>query len=267
MPAYTQTHTPIKEIEIKRADAEMCHAVYTALLSRLELMPAHGDVLLNERGLSDTTVANNLYASVPDKANGNRLARALARNFELEGVPGFYHQDESWKLNFPCKGFYIPYRDERGRIVGLQIRRDTGEPRYIWLSSVGKPKGSSSGAPLHFVKPDLVKRSGEVLITEGALKADRISEFSDSATVALAGATAMNPEKFTSQLKQAFPKLAKAVMAFDIDWKVKPEVKSALLRLQRTLRTDGFRVDVRVWDAALGKGFDDALYQAERRAA
>jgi hypothetical protein len=103
-----------------------------------------------------------------------------------------------------------------------------------------------------------------VLITEGALKADRISEFSHVAIVALAGVSAMNPDKFTSYIRQAFPKLRKAIMVFDMDWKEKKEVKEALLRLQQALRTGGLEVDIRTWDEALGKGFDDALYNNER---
>lgn len=259
---YTASSSLIKESEPKRANAKSCDAVYTAMLSHLELTPEHGDMLLHERGLSDTTIAYGLYASVPDKAKGNRLARALARFFDLKGVPGFYFQDERWQLNVSFKGFYVPYRDECGHIAGLQIRRDGNqEPKYLWLSSTDKPEGVSPGAPLHFAKPDLVEQSGELIITEGALKADRISEFIHTATVALAGVTAMNYEKFTARIKQALPSLRSVIIGFDIDWQVKPEVKAALFRLKHTLEKTDLTVNIRTWPSSFGKGLDDVLFQ------
>jgi hypothetical protein len=261
---YTTSPSLIKESEPKKADAKTCDAVYTALLSHLKLNPEHGDGLLYERGLSDSTIANKLYASVPDKARGYRLARALARFFDLRGVPGFYYQAGRWHLNVSVNGFYVPYRDECGRIVGLQIRRDgKQEPKYLWLTSVDKPEGSSPGAPLHFAQPYLVEQSGEVIITEGALKADRISEFADVATVALAGVTAMNPEKLVARIKQALPSLQSAVIGFDIDWQEKSEVKAALFRLKRKLEITELNVTIRTWNPALGKGLDDVLFQIE----
>ncbi|HWT01585.1 MAG TPA: DUF3854 domain-containing protein [Pyrinomonadaceae bacterium] len=252
----------VQKTEPKKADAKTCDAVYMALLSYLKLNPEHANALLNERGLSDTTIANRLYASVPDKARGHRLARALARFFDLRGVPGFYYQDGRWQLNVSFKGFYVPYRDEYGRIVGLQIRRDGNqEPKYLWLSSADKLEGASPGAPLHFSKPDLTEQSGEVIVTEGALKADRISEFAYVATVALAGVTAMNPEKFTARIKHGLPKLRSVLIGFDIDWQEKPEVKAALFRLKHTLEKTDLAVKIRTWSSSLGKGLDDVLFQ------
>jgi len=256
--------TSKKEVVTERAEADRLHAVYSALLSRLELIPTHGDALLDERGFSDTTIAYNLYASVPDEAEGNETARTLAQSLDLKGVPGFYKEDECWRFKTTIKGFYVPYRDEHGHIVGLQIRRDGNpDPKYLWLTSADKVEGASPGSPLHFVKPEIAERIGEVIITEGALKADRISDFTDRAVVALAGVTAMTPDKFVAALRQAFPKLRKAIIAFDIDWKEKLEVKAALMRMQRTIR-QFVAVEILTWDAALGKGFDDALYLAIR---
>jgi DNA primase len=258
----------MREKEVERADVETCHAVYTALLSHLKLSLAHGDLLLNERGLSETTITNNLYASVPDGTKGNRLARAMARFFDLKGVPGFYFKDGRWQLNTSCKGFYVPYRDEHGRIHGLQIRRDSNvEPKYLWLSSRDLPEGTPASVCVHFTKPDLALRDGEVLITEGALKADRISEFCQISCVAVAGVTATSPDMLSALLKRAFPELQDVIIAFDMDWQEKKEVKEALLRLLHRLRDDGMTVKVRTWDLSLGKGLDDALYQTERRAA
>jgi hypothetical protein len=253
-----------KEAVAERADADRLHAAYSALLSRLKLIPSHGDELLIRRGLSDTTIANNLYASVPDFAEGNRMACDLAESIDLRGVPGFYRQEGCWRLNTWAKGFYVPYRDERGRIVGLQIRRDgDADPKYVWLSSTGLPEGTQAISCVHFVKPDLA-RNGQVLITEGALKADRISDFLPSSVVALAGVTGCNPQTFTTRLLRALPELRSIVVAFDIDWQEKREVKKALERLIKALRATSLPINVRKWEPALGKGLDDVLFRAER---
>jgi hypothetical protein len=259
-----QLSVPKREAIMGRADSDRLHAAYSALLSRLKLIPSHGDELLIRRGLSDTPIANNLYASVPDAIEGNRVACDLAESIDLRGVPGFYRQDGCWRLNTWAKGFYIPYRDEQGRIVGLQIRRDgDADPKYVWLSSTGLPEGTQATSCVHFVKPDLA-RNGQVLITEGALKADRISDFLSSPVVALAGVTGCNPDTFTARLLRALPELRSIVVAFDIDWQEKPEVKRALERLIKALRATCLPVNVRTWEPALGKGLDDVLFRAER---
>lgn len=233
----------------------------------MKLTPEHGDALLYERGLSDNTIANGLYASVPDKAKGNRLARALAKFFDLRGVPGFYYKDGCWRLNISFKGYYVPYRDEHGRIVGLQIRRDGNrDPKYLWLSSVDETEGASPGAPLHFSKPYLAVENRELIVTEGALKADRISEFAQVAAVALAGVSAVKPEKLIAQIKQAFPALESVIIGFDIDWQENKEVKDALFRLKEAIEKTDLTVIIRTWDASLGKGLDDVLFQMEGRA-
>jgi hypothetical protein len=256
--------TPKREAITERADADRLHSAYSTLLSRLELTPSHGDELLIRRGLSDITIANNLYASVPDSTEGNRMARDLAEFIDLRGVPGFYRQDGCWRLNTWSKGFYVPYRDEQGCIVGLQIRRDgDAGSKYVWLSSTGLPEGTQATSCVHFAKPDLA-RNGQVLITEGALKADRISDFLSSSVVALAGVTGCNPQNFTTHLLRALPGLRSIVVAFDIDWQEKLEVKGALDRLIKALRATCLLVNVRTWEPALGKGLDDVLFRAER---
>lgn len=256
---------PLKEeIVTERANADRLYTTYSALLSRLELTPFHGEELLIRRGLSDTTIANNLYASVPDSTEGDRIARDLAEFIDLRGVPGFYRQDGCWRLNTWAKGFYVPYRDEQGRIVGLQIRRDgDADPKYMWLSSTSLPEGTPATSCVHFVKPDLA-RNGQVLITEGALKADRISDFLQSSVVALAGVTGCNPQTFVTYLLRALPEVRSIVVAFDIDWQEKREVKRALDRLIKALRATSLPVNVRKWEPALGKGLDDVLFRAER---
>lgn len=255
--------------ELTRADADHTHAVYTAMLERLTLAPAHADNFLDVRGLSDSTIAANLYASVPDAESGQLLVASLAHDFDLRGVPGFYRQD-GWRLNTKHAGFYVPCRDARGRIVGCQIRRDSNDQlKYVWLSSKGLPEGVTSGTPVHFAKPDLSKRTRRAIITEGILKADICAEMLDCCVIGFAGASSF-PNDVGAQLRESLPRLAEVAIAYDADLHTKPEVKAALLRVRDALRRAGVRVRAWTWDVSEGKGFDDYLLArraAERRAA
>jgi DNA primase len=245
----------------ERADPDRLHAVYSKLLSKLYLAPAHGDELLVNRGLSDTTIAYNLYASVPEDGEGDSLALKLSNEFDLKGVPGFYRVDGRWKFVTSGSGFYVPHRDERGRILGLQIRHDESQkPKYKWLSSNGRPDGTAATACIHFVKPDLAESSAKVIITEGALKADRISEFAGAPAVAIAGVSAVSPDSLITRLREALPRIKEVCLAFDMDWQDKSEVREALLKLLRRLKTTTWKVTGLEWEISAGKGYDDYLF-------
>ena len=60
--------------------------------------------------------------------------------------------------------------------------------KYIWFSSVGKPKGTSSGSPAHYVgDPD----AGVVYVTEGLLKSDIAHYLMNRSFAATAGVNNM----------------------------------------------------------------------------
>jgi Domain of unknown function (DUF3854) len=272
----TYSAPPLRErgsVEVERVDADHINAVYRTLLehpilvdsegTRPPLSQAHADHLLNERGFSDTTIAANRYTSVTDLGTLRLICDDLAGSLELRGVPGFYKQDGRWRLRYYGNGFLVPYRDAQGRITGMQVRLDEGEIRYKWLSSAGKPEGVTSGAPYHFAKPDLARQTGVAFITEGALKADRIAEFTDKACIGLAGVDSFK-NTFGYELREALPELRAVEIAYDIDWREKTEVRKAHTRLRQTLRAADLSVTVRLWGAAKGKGFDDFLFNLER---
>jgi hypothetical protein len=259
---------PIRECgnaESQKAEIERCDAVYRYLLDRcLLLTPEHGDGLLEKRALPDVVIAAKLYASTPSENQAAEICAELSERFDLTGVPGFYRGDDNeWRMNVR-QGLFIPVRDSQGRITACQIRCDEGEIRYLWFSSNELRDGASSGAPAHFSKPDLVQHTGLAFITEGALKADILAEYEQSAVVGLAGVSTFNPETIGDQLQEALPDLRKTAIVFDADWREKKEVKKALFRLVDALRQKSLAVEVRTWDASLGKGYDDFLINRER---
>lgn len=241
-------------VETVKADASHLDRVYSAFLENLELKDRHIENL-EERGFDTEQIHLNMYASVPGY-EGTEIVYNLSKTFDLEGVPGFYFNDNHWRLNIAFSGFYIPYRDEKSRIVGLQIRRDENvKDKYMWVSSDGKSKGTSSGSPLHFVNVDLIKERKEVYVTEGALKADIIANLLDVGVIASAGINAINPNR----IFEVFPEINKIILVFDMDWQTKEKVRLAYLRLLNILRERNVNIEVAVWDLTLGKGFDDVL--------
>jgi hypothetical protein len=156
-------------------------------------------------------------------------------------------------------GFFVPYRNEQGLIEGLQLRRfpHEGKDKYIWLSSKDRTSGVSSGAPVHFAKAELLAGAEEVVITEGALKADIVAYLSHSAVIAAAGVSNFG-ECFAARLKTSFPRLTRAVVAFDRDLVHNAQVFRALMQLTRQLERARFQVRVRRWPPP-AKGYDDYL--------
>ena len=184
------------------ADIMVRHNTYTALLSMLTLSKEHREHLQTVRGLSDEQIEKLGYKSTPPFYMCRSLANRLLQNgCQLEGVPGFYQKDGQWTIasSTYTAGILIPARTRQGYISGFQIRLDVplkneDDPpdkegaKYIWFSSAGKPKGTSSGSPAHFVgDPD----AGVVYVTEGLLKSDIAHYLMNRSFAATAGVNNM----------------------------------------------------------------------------
>ncbi len=184
------------------ADITVRHNTYTALLSMLTLSKEHRKHLNTVRGLPDEQIEKLGYKSTPPFYMCRSLASRLLQNgCQLEGVPGFYQKDGQWTIasSTYTAGILIPARTREGLISGFQIRLDVplkndDDPpdkpgaKYIWFSSTGKPKGTTSGSPAHFVgDPD----AGVVYITEGLLKSDIAHYLMNRSFAATAGVNNM----------------------------------------------------------------------------
>lgn len=243
------------------ASAAHLDRVYRELLGEhLRIEPRHVAALV-ARGLSEESIAARLYATVPSADDALEIADAMARSLDLTGVPGFFQERGYWHLHTGAwnRGVLVPVKNSRGMIVGIIIRLDEPDERgkYRWLTSASKG-GCSPGVPPHFAAPDLVRQTGELVITEGALKSDVICELSGSAVCGLASVTTFNDD-FGKNLRRALPDLKLVRVAFDADFRTNGTVLARFSRLSRLLRYAGLRVLMRTWAAAEGKGYDDHL--------
>ena len=188
----------IKPEQNVRATPQEIHQTYSLLLSMLPLTPTHKAHLLSpRRGLTEEQIARFGFKSTPPAFLCRSYAERLRRQgCTLQGVPGFYQDDAGrWTINF-----------------GSRPPGKSGA-KYIWLSSVGKPHGVTSGSPLHFVGEPFAKT---VYVTEGLLKADIAHCLTGRSFVAVAGVNSLNGlESALRCMAQNGTKLV--VEAYDMD--------------------------------------------------
>ncbi|MEQ1642150.1 MAG: DUF3854 domain-containing protein [Pyrinomonadaceae bacterium] len=248
------------------ASADTRDEVYRYLLTDcLTLDADHGEHLLTERGFSDSAIVTNLYASTPRASERVGVSEQLAARFgdRLRGVAGCYIDPTTgaWRFRFPQDGFLIPCLNSLGQVSGLMVRRNgDSTPKYYWVSTPADSYegGASSGTPIHFAHPYRIIGDRCAIVTEGILKADRISEFHDSACIGIAGVHNF-PNTFAEDLKQEFPELEIVLVAFDADLVTNPHVRNGLFRLVDML-APVFETRILKWELEDGKGLDDVLF-------
>ncbi len=255
-------HAPTVEDAPRAEDLKIVAAYADLLRLHLVLSEEHRRQL-HARGLDDLSIGVNGYASTPTPIFASFIARALSREHDLHGIPGFYRDAGEWRMVTGGAGFFVPVRGADSRIQGLQIRRDEGKPKYIWFSSKDRAGGASPGSPVHYAKPNLLKTATEVTLTEGALKADIAAHLLGAPVVAAAGVSNFGAD-FAANLKRDFPHLQTIFVAFDTDFNHKEAVRRALFRLVAQLERARFSVRVRTWPPGW-KGIDDYLLAISQR--
>lgn len=158
------------EDNMERASDGQCSAVYYAMLNNLTLRDEHKEDLL-KRGLTEEDIKRFRFRSTPQ--NGFFVCKKLiAKDYKMDGCPGFYVDKKNWDMSIPAKGYFCPAFDgEMNFITGFQIRVDNPTKKfgkYLWFSSSGKNCGVTSGA-LSTYLPGENDRC--IIITEGILKA------------------------------------------------------------------------------------------------
>ena len=119
----TLKYQPEPTVDVK-SDEEL-DKVYRAVLNELTLKPEHRNNLL-KRGLTNEVIDKCLYRSVPERWV-SVFAKLKKRGISFEGVPGFYEKNGKTFSACSKSGFFIPYFNSKGQIVGMQIRFDKGD--------------------------------------------------------------------------------------------------------------------------------------------
>ena len=207
MQVLLSTAPTVNEVIIQqseRADDQTVHQTFSLLLGMLSLTPAHRNNL-RARGLTDDQIDTLGYKSTPPPyLCRSYTERLLKLGCRVQGVPGFYLDDEGkWTVRFLKRlaGILVPCRSIDGLIKGAQIRLDVpikdkaDDPdkegtKYLWLSSSMEFMGVGSGSPVHFIGDPYAR---VVYVTEGFLKADVTHFLMNRTFAATAGANNTEP--------------------------------------------------------------------------
>ena len=250
--------TQYKKQELpKPASEDVLDQVYSLFIKGEEyrdlprLSTEHREAL-HQRGLTDEEIDTTGYFTFPKRFISRRFFKDLESHGisldVLQKVPGFFYDEVKENYDFTTystSGIGIPIRNEKGKIVAIQIRKDTtreGEQRYTWFSSswvMGKKKkryGCSCGAPVdvHFPKKQIGK---DIWITEGHFKARKITETFGVISLAVQG---------VSSWRNILPILKgysyeKIVIAFDADMAYNEGVFMQAMKMGLTLSQLNFR--------------------------
>jgi hypothetical protein len=254
----------------ERADADLVHQVYTALLNALGLsLNSPRREALRRRGFTDAEINRLGYRDHPVGRERWRVAGTLYRRFGCAGlgVPGLIIRDRG---NGPYPtlsgpgGLLVPVRDRDGRLVALKVRRDDadvaadpeGKNRYCYVTSrIRDWSGPKAVDALHVPLGTDLSRS-VLRVTEGPIKADLCAVRTDVPTVAMPSAGAW---KCAAELLATLPNVREVRLAPDADFRTNALVARGVRRLADAAMKLGKQVRLEVWDADKAKGIDDAL--------
>lgn len=261
-----------KKFESDIADINTRDKVFNIFLDSLKLKKEHKEYLNTERQLSDEIIARRKYKSCQyatdtfmkdflGKLNNSDVeyidGKGIRKRGEevLEHIPGFYKKKSKgkWQWTFPYnKGIFIPIRNAKGKIAGLQIRRDKKDEhrgRYFWFSSSfaqynDKYKyGVSSGSPMDVLYPD--KQPNKVLfITEGRFKSEAVIQKIGSVCISVQGVgswrnidkTIEEAEKVVRKKYPKFRGFTRIYVAYDFDMSYKYQVYKQLKKMSDFLQ-------------------------------
>ncbi len=171
------------------ADIEIRDKIYRAFLSMLRLEAQHKRYLAN-MGFLDSTIENNLYKSVPKNYIKRRMiSNSLSKKYNLEGLPGFY-QEEDFKWIFSkYNGFFVPVFDSNGYIQGLSIHLDKAfnNNQDIWFSSNNKINGTR--AKNWIMKSNINEYSTNVILTDSLLLGALATDITNESVIAFQNIT------------------------------------------------------------------------------
>ena len=232
--------------------------IYQKLFDSLTLSPL-AIKHLKARGLSDKEIEDLDYKSYhPEK--DSKVIEDLYKEAgeDLYKVPGFIkNKEEKPSLNVFQEGILIPIRFPEGNIHGLKVRwlYSWNKKRYMLLTS----KGVSYFRDLFHFPKGFHDQLELIRITEGELKADLATLFSETYTIGCPGIHSLSaPLEF---LTTHCPS-AKIILSPDFGEIYNYGIAEKVLQTIYDFQEAGFQVFLEAWlpnKNGMPKGIDDAL--------
>ncbi len=238
--------------ELSAATRATRHEVYTLLLKECPLNLEHMQEVARRFG--DKALLELGYGSLTQPAviSAIKKIRKLFSTDVITSVPGFVKDPFGNLKLVRDSGLMIPVRDVDGNIIAIQLRTEDEDGKYKWLSASENSSGSPCHIPISYIRPPGTQ---VVRITEGPLKADA-AQVLDSSVLTLGVAGVSSWQSCIPVILALEPEHIR--LAFDSDWRTKPQVKLALTEMFQYFMEQGLDVSVEVWDSDY-KGIDDLL--------
>ena len=237
------------------------------------------------RGFTEKQIEEYGFFTMPNRTSKRRLFKEILEMGEsldiLAGVPGFFYDSKKNKYDFTyVKGIGIPIRDAKGKIKGIQVRKDTvskGQARYTWFTSSfadggvdreNQIYGSSAGSPQAVLYPHEQKYS-TMFITEGFFKAVKLTELYGSVSVSVQGVGSRKyiVNTIHSILKRTEKSIKRICIAFDADMCRNYQVLKQTIAMYQEIKENFPRMLITIaqWDEKYGKGIDDVIDADEEK--
>lgn len=324
MKPGSNTYKPSVKIisqELKPQSVQVVDAFYRGFLSLCPLRQEHANELMEKRRYSVEEINLHMFRSVPTLDEWISIYSKLkSLGYPFERIPGLSQifQPDYYNSKFPkelgeagefvdangkkhqghwfyvlsaTKGYFIPVFNEDGFITRLRVRKDSGDPKYVWFSSThnieientlqkARRNGVSSGAPITIeVPPDYLKvwergvnvsnlfSTRTLLVTEGEHKAKISAKTFNVFAAGLPGAGNFS-ELLTLIQKWNIEKL---IIAYDMDTLQRSDDSKESVQKQATLMEIVNRFAVEIvklgvesviwtWNLNDGKGLDDLVH-------
>lgn len=133
--------------DIPAQSAEICDRVYRRFLALCPIYREHGEEWMIKRKYTKDQISAFGLRSIPATWQESKLIidKLLQEGYSLERVPGFTlklrkdgnrlnEKDWYWSINAYGK-YFIPVRDDCGRIVRLRMATGRDKKKYTWFSS------------------------------------------------------------------------------------------------------------------------------------
>lgn len=268
-----ETLSTVKAEESEKAhafDEERTDRVYKRILKRRPLTCKHTESLI-KRGFSEEDINRLSYKSVMDDSASISNIFSFIQNLGEEsfsGVPGFFVTKKgNWCMTTGKRGIMVPYRSMYGKIRAIQIRKDDDvremvegelEHKCYYLSSSYLRSGCGASQVVHYAgrfetdgqgNESLIIRNGQLVLTEGAMKADLFYCLTGQTCMAVPGVYC------TKALKKDLPELIKLglttiLIAYDMDKLLNIHVLEALQKMIKLINDFGIEARIVNWSAA-----------------
>lgn len=281
---------PIKKVtyetkaELTTEEIRLYDLAYRVLSSYCGLDEADKQHLLNDRKINPDKL--NDYFSLRDlnKKNVvnntvNKLKALGVTKEQIVNIPGFaYTKDKRIHIATHVRGLGMKIRNTEGKVIGIQIRTELEDKKYLWLSSSRKGgKGSSTPVSIEYPKMILdgsklnleatLRNSGDsILITEGKFKAEALSKEFQNVSFGIAGIN-----NWRNKVKKEFINITSRkninniVVFADADCAYNPAIFMQFKEMLNTELKDVIQnIYIAHWNIKHGKGIDDVIHSGNK---